>query len=173
MTRSPSHSTSIVRLAVLGGSLVLAFAPLLAAHAGSLWQRPHYQHFPIIPLGVAYLAVRRLPAEAHFEPGSWRARQILLGGTWVLLMAAVLGWSPWLGMVATLALLLALCHCMGGGPLVRQVLPAWAIVWLMVPLPLGLDAKLVTALQPLVTRASSRVLDLLEVWHVPTGNVLV
>jgi len=76
-------------------------------------------------------------------------------------------------MVAALALLLALCYCLGGGPLVRQLLPAWAVLWLLVPLPMGFDARLVTALQPLVTRVSSRVLDLLGVWHIPSGNVLV
>jgi exosortase len=160
-------------LAILGGSLVLAFGPLLAAHAGELWRRPHYQHFPIVPLGVAYLALRRLPAATEFEPGTRRVRRLFLCGTWGVLAVAILGWSPWLGMVAALGLLLGLCYCAGGGALVRQLLPAWAILWLMVPLPLGLDARLVAALQPLVTRAGSRVLDLLEVWHVPTGNVLV
>jgi len=85
---------------------------------------------------------------------------------------AVLGWSPWLGMVAALALLPAIGYCLGGGALVRQLLPVWAVLWLLVPLPLGLDSKLIAALQPLVTNASSRVLDLLEVWHVPTGNIL-
>jgi exosortase len=173
MARSPSHTAPLVRLALLGGCLVVAFGPLLAAHASLLWQRPHYQHFPIVPLGVAWLAMRRLPAGTDFEPGTRRGRQLFLGGAWSLLAMAVLGWSPWMGMVAALALLLALCYCLGGGQLVRQLLPAWAVLWLMVPLPLGLDARLVAALQPLVTRASSRVLDLLEVWHIPSGNILV
>jgi exosortase len=159
-------------LAVLSGCLALAFGPLLAAHAGYLWQRPHYQHFPVVPLGAAWLAWRRWPREEQLHPGGGRVRSLLWSGVWGLLAVAVLGWSPWLGMVAALALLPAMGYCLGGGALVRQMLPVWAVLWLLVPLPLGLDSRLIAALQPLVTKASSRVLDLLEVWHVPTGNVL-
>src|SRR5207248_292027 len=118
MTRSPSLTAPPVRLTLMGGSLVLAFGPLLAAHAGFLWQRPHYQHFPIVPLGAAYLAVRQLSGEAQFEPGTRRIGHLMLGAAWGLLAVAVLGWSPWLSMVAALALLPAVCYCLGGGPLV-------------------------------------------------------
>jgi exosortase len=173
MSWSPSNTPALVRLALLAGCLTLAFGPLLAAHAAFLWQRPHYQHFPIVPLGAAYLAYRHWPGHVDFEPGGRGGRLLLLGGAWTLLAIAILGWSPWLGMIAALALVPAIGYCVGGGTLVRQLLPAWAILWLIVPLPLGLDTKLIAALQPIVTRASSRVLDLLEVCHVPTGNVLV
>lgn len=162
-----------VSLALLGGIILLAYAPLLTAHAGYLWQRPYYQHLPIVPLAAAYVALRRPPGILHPQCGKRRASWMLLGGAWGLLAVAVLAWSPWLGMVSALGLLLAVIYCVGGTALARQMLPAWSILWLLVPLPLGLDTKLVAALQPLVTRASSRVLDLLEVWHVPTGNVLV
>jgi len=172
MSRSPSLTSAPVRLAVLSASLALAFGPLLAAHARFLWPRPHYQHFPVVPLGAAWLAWRRWPGEEHLQPGGRRVRCALLSGAWGILAIAVLGWSPWLGMLAALALLPAIGYCLGGGALVRQMLPVWAVLWLLLPLPLGLDSKLISELQPIVTHASSRVLDLLDVWHMPTGNVL-
>jgi exosortase/archaeosortase family protein len=52
------------------------------------------------------------------------------------------------------------------------MLPAWAFLWVAVRPPLGLDTKLIFALQTLATRWSSRVLDLLGAFHVSAGHVI-
>src|SRR5262249_8904027 len=78
----------------------------------------------------------------------------------------------WLGAFATLVLVLAVIYSMGGGLLVRQLLPVWIYLWLLIPIPFGLDNALVLSLQTLTTRWSSALLDLAGVHHVIAGHVL-
>ena len=55
---------------VLAIVLVIAFAlvPFLIQHALWLWQRPHYQFFPVVILGAAVLAYSRIRTDA-WRPG--------------------------------------------------------------------------------------------------------
>lgn len=160
------------RCLLLGGCLVLAQAPLLIEEAGFLWQRPHYQYFPIVLAAAGVFGWQRMRECDRGRAGSRRASAMLWTAAWIVLALAMLGASPWLGAVAALVLLLALLYTVGGAELVRGLLPVWLCLWLAVPLPLDLDAQLITALQPRVTWISSRILDLLEVAHLPHGNVL-
>jgi exosortase len=157
---------------IVGAVLVLAHVPLLAAHAGQLWERPHYQFFPVLLLGAVVLAVRRLRGLGPLTPGRAPAAYTLLAVAWLGLIAAELVHSSWLAAVATLLLLLAGAYAVGGGALVRRLLPAWLLLWLAVPPPFNLDRSLVLALQGLTASWSSRLLDLFGIWHVMAGNVV-
>ncbi len=96
----------------------------------------------------------------------------LLGGCWAILAGACLIGSPWLGVVAALGTTGALIFAIGGGALLRPLLPAWGLLLLAIPLPLGLDVQLVAMLQTAVSSVSSSVLDLLGVFHLRQGNVI-
>ena len=41
--------------AVVTGVLLLAHLPLLVQHATHMWNRPHYQFFPLVPIGAVVL----------------------------------------------------------------------------------------------------------------------
>jgi exosortase len=158
-----------------GVPLILVAAsplPLLVLHGQVLWHRPHYQFAPLAPLGAAVLAARGVRGLGPLAAGRPGVAALLVGLSWVLLAAATLLYSPWLGAVAALAVTAAVIYGVGGGRLLRALVPAWAFLWVAVPPPLGLDAELVTRLQSVATRWSSAVLDLLDVYHVPEGNVL-
>ena len=60
-----------------------------------------------------------------------------------------------------------------GGTARRDWLPVWALLWLLVPLPAGLDGGFVRWLQLETSHAGSLVLDMLGVRHLMEGNVLV
>src|SRR5205807_2358630 len=89
----------------------------------------------------------------------------------LLVVAACSAW-PWLGTSAAMATLLALAYGLGGGRLLRAVLPAWAFAGLAVLPPSGFDQALIFKLQALVSHWGSPVLDALGVLHVAEGNVI-
>ena len=152
--------------------LALACAPWLVMHFGRMMAAPHYQFVAIVPLGALALAWRDRQGLGQLTPGAVRTTQLLAGAAWLLLLAAGFFSSGLMGLVATLVTLLAAAWALGGAVLLRAMLPAWLFLWLLFPLPLGYDLKLISKLQSLVSWETSRVLDLLGVIHVMAGNVI-
>ena len=150
----------------------LAHLPWLAVQGRILWSYPHYQFVPFVPLGAAALAVRDSRRLGPLTPGDRRWSVGLLVVSWLLMALAAVLWSPLFGTLAALTTLLALAQGWGGARLVRAMLPAWAFLWVAVRPPLGLDLDLIFALQSVATRWSSRVLDLLGVFHIAAGHVI-
>jgi exosortase len=152
--------------------LVLAHLPLLIWHGQVLWERPHYQFFPLLVPGAAFLAWQRLRHLGPLTAGSvWPSRALLIAGAGLLTTAALLG-SPWLGIIAALLNILAVAFTLGGLTLLRALLPAWLFLCLAVPPPLGLDQRLIDDLQSGTARACSRILDVFGVYHVRAGNTI-
>jgi exosortase len=160
------------RLLAVGAVLVLAFLPLLVTHVRQLWERPHYQFFPLAWLGAAVLAGSQLRGARELAPGSPWVSAAVLGLGWAALLTGGLLDSARLAAVAALLVLLAAALALGGGALARRLLPAWILLGLTVPPPFNLDRTLILALQSFTTRWSSALLDLLGVWHVMAGNVV-
>ena len=176
---APMHAAAVAQLPAahwkIGLFVVvmfLAFTPLLRHLAVILWAKPQHQFFPLVFVGALILARARLRGLGALTPGSRWIFYSLLTFIWTVLALGVALKSAWLGGVAALAGLLACSFGLGGARLARRMLPVWLFLWLAMSLPLGLDEKLVQALQPLATNASSRLLDLAGVVHVPEGNVV-
>ena len=172
ITRTGSMGAPPWGLLAAGACVLLAHLPLVAVHAQQLWIRPHYQFFPLVLLGAAVLAWSRRGQVGSLTPGSAVRTSLVLAAAWILLAAAELLYSSWLAAVACLVVVAALLYGIVGGRLLRLLLPAWALLWLAIPPPFGLDSLLVRSLQTLTTRWSSGVLDLLRVYHVMEGNVV-
>ena len=154
------------------GLVGLAHLPWLAVQGRILWSYPHYQFVPFVPLGAAALAVRDSRLLGPLTPGDRRWSVGLLAASLLLMALAAVLWSPLFGTMAALTTLLALAQSWGGARLVQAMLPAWGFLWVAVRPPLGLDLDLIFALQSVATRWSSRVLDLLGVFHVAAGHVI-
>lgn len=156
----------------LAAAALAAAAPFLVRHAGWLAARPHYEAFPLVLLGAAVLAWLRLRDARGGTPATpWVAGAGLAAG-WLGLAAAEVLNSAWLACAAAMALLPALAYAAGGRDLLRRALPAWALLWLLVPPPMDLDRLLILQLQAVTTAWSSAVLDALGVFHLAAGNVI-
>lgn len=174
---APPTDVRSVRLPVpvlaAGLALALAHLPLLIAHGFVLWGRPHYQFFPIVLIGAGVLAWPVLRKTTHtVMPTPTGLGWSLLGVNWLMLTAALVLDSPWLGAVAFLELLVALGHAFGGWSLVRALLPALVYLLLVIPPPFGLDGRLVNSLQTLTSKCANYILDYLGVLHLMSGNVI-
>lgn len=157
---------------VLGLAVVGAPLPLLVLQAWRLWELPHYQFFPLVPLCAGVLARRDVGWLGPLDPGGERRARGLLAGCSASLATAALLVSPWLGAAAALGMMLGVAYAWGGGRLVRHLLPAWVFLWVSLPLPLGLDQPLISAMQSVASRWSSATLNVIGVVHVLSGHVI-
>jgi exosortase len=164
--------TNQVALMAVSAVVLGACLPLVTVHFQQLWARPHYQFFPIVLIGAVLLAVARFRRIESLQPGSRWVSWGMAGFAWMLLAVAELVHSPWPAAIATLVVMMAAIHAAGGWSLVRKMLPPWLFLWLIIPLPFGLDAALVQGLQHLTSYWSSAVLDLFGIVHVFSGNVV-
>lgn len=181
-TTAPARPASFVSngLERVGGILPLLNLVALAAVVlpwmgiigGHLWARPHYQVMPLVLLGVGIVAGSRWPGLGQLRPGN--PRVVLAGLALVLpaLAVACAAYSPVLGGSALLLLAASGLYGLGGWKLFRAMLPAWLLLATLVPLPLGLDQRLVLSLQEVTTNWSSHLLDLAGVEHAVSGNVI-
>lgn len=158
---------------VLAVALTVVVLPLLFLQARLLWAREHYQFFPFVVAGAAWLVWSRLRTVGTLTPGHPVVAGGLLAFGWCLLAAATVLHSPWLGTVSTMILLMILAYGAGGIRLCWQFLPIWLFVGLIVPPPFNLDQQIVNNLQVRTARWSSRILDQLGILHVMHGNVVV
>jgi len=166
-------SGKALSLWVLPTLFLVGFGPLLFQFFANLWRFEVHQFFPLSLLGACFLAWR----------GAGEVPRPLSGGTsWItagvtflslsLLTLATWIWSPWLGVGAALTALAGTAWWLGGKPLARDLMPAWIMLFTMIPPPLRLDARLALALQQAAVAGSSRVLDLMAVPHLRNGNIL-
>ncbi|MEE3368563.1 MAG: exosortase U [Planctomycetota bacterium] len=169
--------SSMLRKWTLGAYLLIALygvvcAPLLWVLARRLWRSEHYQFFPIAILGAGYLAYTQLGDPNAMMPGARLLRNVATLVVLLLTAMAVFLESPWLLAAVALVALLCFCYVMGGSSLVRRWLPAWVVLSLAVPLPLGIDLQLILLLQRIATRWASGCLDLLGYRHLVRGVVI-
>lgn len=168
----PAQPNATWAIACAAGVL-LAHVPLLVLHFWKLYEKlDEYGHAFLVPLAAYVLAKERLPGLGKLQPGSTSILAILLGFALAVETFAVAVFSPWTGALGFLFCLLACTYGVGGRPLVLRLFPVWLFCWLILPLPFNLDQQLVTSLQTLTARWSSRMLDTLGVMHVLAGNTV-
>src|SRR5436190_15061750 len=109
ITEEPPSSALVEKPALTILQIILfaaGFVPLLAAFFVNLWQRPHYQFFPLVLAGAGFLAwTKEVPRP--FEPGRPSTGKILWIVSLGMLIGATLLWSPWIGSLAAVTGLVA------------------------------------------------------------------
>src|SRR5690606_6026824 len=125
------------------------------------WSRPHYQFFPFVLAAVTgLLGYRWRHAERRTRVASagwWTI--VPVTASWLVLLGAMLVHSPLLAAVSLVMLSAAGCDAIARRWQVRYLWGIWALLLLVLPLPLGLDQRLIRFLQLFSSRLSSVALD--------------
>ena len=159
--------------ALLGLLALVGFGPLLAQFLFNLWNFDTYQFFPLALAGSGFLLWRGLQEmERPLEPGTVWLTVPLVFAVLLLLTAASVMWSPWIGMVSFLLAILAAAWWFGGWGLSKAVFPGWLVLLTILPPPLKLDTKFALLLQEWATAGSSKILALLGVPHLLSGLII-
>ena len=153
--------------------VLLSHLPLLFAHFANLWSRSHYQYFPVVILMVGYFLYTRAVWGKDELTSGWKLTgysclTLSMAG---LITASLLN-SPWVGAIAFVFA--------AGGVLILQPVFSitnsfgiWMLLWLLVPLPMGLDMRLTQFLQSRTTQICGMMLDLLKIVNVVDGNTIL
>ena len=160
---------------VFAAAVLLGHAPLAVLHLRGLWQQEQYQYFPFVIGAVAYFLWSRWQ-EAPDTPlvsGRWsRAPLAIAVVALTTLVGAILVVSPWLAFVSLNIGLAAVFAMLGRQRVIPFLWGIWLLLWLLVPMPLGVGNRLITFLQQFSSRLSSAILELLGILHLMSGNVL-
>lgn len=169
-----SHAWSNPAL-ILAAAMLIGHAPLAILHLRSLWMREQYQYFPFVIGAVILLLWTRWqeapPATAN--PSRWLGlAEGLAVSAVITLLGAILTVSPWLAFVSLNIGLASVFAMLGRQKVIPYLWGIWLLLWLLVPLPLNVDGRLVRYLQQLSSKLSSAILDLFGILHLMAGNVL-
>ncbi|MBX3441668.1 MAG: exosortase U [Planctomyces sp.] len=151
--------------------VMAAFLPLVFWHLAAVLQKPHYQFLLVLPIAGWVLARERDLAPVAPRQRIWLASLLALISTAGALEAAW-RWSPWLGAVSALVAAIPALWWIGGWLKVREWGPTWVLCWLAIPLPFGMDERLILRLRGVSTTMASHVLDRLGVLHLSYSNVI-
>jgi exosortase len=165
--KSAGHRRSHVVLVIL-----VSFAPLLILHFMQLWAFEHYGFFPLLLAAIPFLVwqLRCRPAAPTNTSILWE--KLCMGFGFVLLLLAIIAWSPNLAAVAAITTAGgALQHFSRVGR-IRRPFAIWLLLLLLIKLPLNIDLDLIFWLQGWNSRIASRMLDFVSVSHVLQGHVI-
>lgn len=185
------------RLAVVFGLVACGMAPLTALYFRNLWSQPHYQFFPVLIAAVAALLVSRwkvervtvtaapVDEETGYEQDP-RSRSMLWPRLRPLVSLAIVGLgmaieyaalrafpviTPWGGYLGLLVAGFGVAMYVGQGRPMSLV-PAWALMALILMPPENADDQLITYLQQRTASFTSELLDLLGVDHIREGVMI-
>lgn len=164
----------IVGIAIAVAVLTMAYGPLLVEFVAWQQKRPHY-HASMFPL-LAFFALlgwRSFSAERRATcPPSSLLTRAFLSAAWMLLAGAVLLHSPFVACLSAILLAGAVCSEIRSRREVSNLWGIWALLLLVVPIPLGQDQLLIARLQLWSSQLCSRGLERLGVLHLMEGNTL-
>ena len=154
----------------------LGFAPLIYWHIAGLLQKPHYQFLYLLPIAIWLLTLTSDDDNLPEISASSRRPEALgllsvISGVAGLFLASYL-WSPWIASVALLLILPSLLIFDGGWAAFRKYFPIWIFLWVLIPLPFGIDEDLIVRLRGVTTRGASAVLDQLGILHDSYANII-
>lgn len=154
-------------------ALVLVHVPLLAIHLGLLWKREGGWLWPLLILAVIGLVWDRQPQE---RPTFCLLTRVLastfLFSALALLAVATALFSPRLGAAAAILAAGSLLIGAAGDRFWRDLLPAWALCWLLVPPWEIVQNSVCGWLTRQVARWASALLDQMGYLHVLAGDVI-
>ncbi|MGY8750148.1 MAG: exosortase U [Pirellulales bacterium] len=150
----------------------LAQLPILLMYSRVMWNKGHYQFFPLLFCAVGWLLYSRLSKHVRNENGTWLAvALLLLNLIFVFLSIAV--YTP-VSVIPTLIIFLcAVVLDRYGFPGLWIALPVIAILLFVTKLPTGRDLFVINELQFLASQLASWILDSFGIIHFREGVILV
>lgn len=160
-----------------GTALVIAavlMLPLWMAWVNSLSNKPHYEFFPILVIGVIFLVRQRLQtlSDVELRPGHPMVSMLMGLFSIPCLFVGYFQPSSVFAFTGTISAFSMVLHALGGWALVRRISPAFVLLAVITPPPGQLDTVLTLRLQRISVVIASRTLDMLGIFHVVNMNTL-
>jgi exosortase len=161
-----------VQASLVAALLVILYYHILFSLAAQWWEDPNYSHGFIVPLFCGWIVWKerkRILGEPVFP--SWFGLLVVLGGLGTLVLG-VLGAELFLSRTSFLIVIAGLIIQFQGWRRFRAMLFPWAVLFLMIPLPVIVFNQIALPLQFLASRLASEMLSVLGVPVLREGNVI-
>ncbi len=152
--------------------VTLAHLPILYVYSNTMWNKGHYQFFPLFFGAVAWLLYERLSKRRNEAGPSWIVTG-LFALNLVVLFLAIAVYTPVLVIPAITLLLCAIIVDRYGMAGFWTAIPVVAILFIVAKLPTGRDLLLINQMQFLASQLASWILDAFGVVHFREGVILV
>lgn len=152
--------------------VTLAHLPMMYVYSNTMWNKGHYQFFPLFFGAVAWLLYDRLAKRKNEAGPGWLVYGLLALNLVVLFMAIAV-YTPVLVIPAVTLLLCALILDRYGMSGLWAALPAVLILYIVMKLPTGRDLILINQMQFLASQLASWILDAFGVVHFREGVILI
>ena len=150
----------------------IAQLPILLMYSRVMWNRGHYQFFPLLFCAVAWLLYDRLSKQKKNAKGNWLAVGLLLLNLLFIFLSIAI-YTP-VSVIPTLIIFLcAVALDRYGFSGFWLALPVIAILLFVTKLPTGRDLFVINELQFLASQLASWILDSFSIIHFREGVILV
>lgn len=161
-----------VQTLLLFGLVAYLYHAIAAALVGDWWNDPNFSHGFFVPLFAGFVVWqrRRELIETPVRP-HWFGL-VVIAGALSLLIVGVLGAELFLSRTSLIFLLAGLVIYFQGWGWFRKLLFPWAVLFLMVPIPVIVFNNVTLPLQFLASKLATAMLDGLGVPVIREGNVI-
>ena len=170
--RSEPDISFFVQAGLLLFFLVYLYHSIVTALVGDWWNDPNFSHGFFVPLFAGFVIWQRRKqlAETPVRP-HWFGLVVIAGSLCVLIVG-VLGAELFLSRTSLIFLFAGLVIYFCGWKWFRQILFPWAVLFLMVPIPVIVFNNVTLPLQFLASKLATAMLDGLGVPVIREGNVI-
>ena len=157
---------------LLIAALAALYARVIASLLAQWWRDPNYSYGFLVPfLSLWMLRNRRERIKKNTLVPNWWGLLVVLGAMGLLVLGT-LGAENFLSRTSLLFALAGIAIYFCGWPFSRLTLPAWAVLFLMIPLPVIIYNRIALPLQFLASRFATTLLDLAGVPVLREGNII-
>jgi exosortase len=151
---------------------VLAHLPIVFVYSQVMWNKGHYQFFPLLFCAVGWLLYDRLSGRKNNEGPDWLVIGLFVLNLIVLFFSIAIH-TPVLVIPAIILLLSAVIVDRYGLPGLWATIPVAAVLLIVMRFPTGRDLVLINQMQFLASQLASWILDAFGLVHFREGVILV
>ncbi|HET9400039.1 MAG TPA: exosortase A [Candidatus Acidoferrales bacterium] len=172
IAQTESPTSLWIQTLLLLGLVVYLYYAIVAALIGDWWNDPNFSHGFFVPLfaGFVIWQRRRQLSETPIQP-HWFGLLVIAGALCVLIVG-VLGAELFLSRTSLIFLFAGMVIYFFGWGWFRKILFPWAVLFLMVPIPVIVFNNLTLPLQFLASKLATAMLGGLGVPVMREGNVI-
>ncbi|MBM3965199.1 MAG: exosortase U [Planctomycetes bacterium] len=150
----------------------VALSPLLYSQGTFLWGKQHLQFFPLAIAAVCYFIATEWDPAATVGSRKQAFAKLLSWVVVLLVAASSVLYSSWLAHATMVIALFTWALGRVGSITVLRLLGICGLVAITIPFPFGGDQALIEWLQKASSLACSRMMDVLGIVHVRSGNIM-
>ncbi len=168
----PLNFSFWAQVAVAIGLLVFLYHGIVVALVRDWWNNPDFSHGFFVPLFAGFVVWHRRAKLRGLElRPSWSGLFVIAGALGVLIVG-VLGAEMFLSRSSLVFLLAGLIIYFAGWEYFRELLFPWAVLFLMIPIPVIIFNQIALPLQFMASRLATWLLGLVGVPVLREGNII-